>query len=146
VGLSTAQHDVRWNISPLRGVTYFLALLVVSLGALLAWVASGFPLVTRVSVVVFGLAIAAILVLLVRRPLSWLTLASTLCLFLAFVLPGLLIRPTPDTTVCLRLTGPPPCDPPMNSHLGLHVGLTALLFGLSLFLAVTGSTRPSRPR
>jgi hypothetical protein len=129
----------------MRGVTYFLALLVASLGALLAWVASDFPLMTRVAVVVFGLAIAAILVLLVRRPLSWLTMASTLGLFLAFVLPGLLIQSTPDTTVCLRLTGPPPCDPPMNDHLGLRVGLTALLLGLSLFLAVKASTRLPRP-
>jgi hypothetical protein len=144
--VSTARSDLRWSLRTLRVVTYYLALLVLSTGVLLAFVASIYPSITRVAFVAFAVAIAGTLVLLAHQSLGWHAGASALCLSLAFVLPGLLIRSTPDSTSCRSVTGPPPCDPAINSHLGLRVGLMAALLGLALVLAVLGSARSSRAR
>lgn len=124
------------SIQVLRGATYFLALLVVSTGALLAFVAS------VLAFAAFGLVIAAVLVLLVHQPVGRMTVSTAILLALAFIVPATFVHETPDTTGCAGAMNP--CDPAMNSHWGLRLGLAAVLLFAAFVTAAVGSVRSSR--
>jgi hypothetical protein len=126
----------------LRATTYFAALLIVSTAALLAFVASSLPDATRITLAAFGLVIAAVLVLLVHQPIGHMTAASAIFVALAFILPATLVHETSRGGLCGG--GPTPCDPGMNSHMGLRVGLMAALLLASLVSAAVGLFRFSR--
>lgn len=129
------------GITPLRAATYFIALLVLGTGALLVTVASNFPTSARIGLSGVAIAIAGVMVLLVHQPLSRLSISAAILVALSFILPPLLIHSTP--TGCLGHVGPPPCDPGMNSHLGLQVGLMAALAVAALLAAIAGAARSS---
>ena len=128
-------------MTPLRAVAYFLALLVLGTGALLVIVASDFPTAARLGLSGVSIAIAGVIVLLVHQPPGRLSIAAGILVVFSFVLPPLLIHETP--TGCLGHLGPTPCDPGMNVHLGLQVGLMAALAGVALLAAIVGAARSS---
>jgi hypothetical protein len=121
---------------------YFVALLVASTATLLAFVASSLPDVTRITLAAFGVVIAAMLVLLVHQPIGRMSAISAILVALAFILPASLVHETSRGGLCGG--GPTPCDPGMNSHMGLRVGLMAVLLFASLVSAAVGLFRSSR--
>ena len=123
------------SVQILRGATYFLALLVASTAALLASVSSVFILA------VFGLIIAAVLVLLVHQPISRMTATSAVLGALAWILPAMVVQTTYGP--CSEDL-PTPCDPAPNSHPGLRLGLAAVLLFATLIAAAVGAIRSSR--
>jgi hypothetical protein len=123
------------RIQVLRVATYFLALLVASTGTLLAYVSS------VLAYAAFGLVIAAVLVLLVHQPINPLAILSAILLALAFIVPATLGHETYSSALCIRGV---PCDPVPNSHLGLRVGLAAVLFFAALVTAAVGRFRSAR--
>lgn len=125
------------GITPLRATAYFIALLVLGTGALLVIVASDLPAAARIGLSGVSIAIAGVMVLLVHQPLGRLSISAAMLVVFSFILPPLLIHETP--TGCLGHVGPPPCDPGMNLHLGLQVGLMAALAGAALLAAITGA-------
>ena len=131
------------SIQVLRGGTYFVALLVFGLGALLAFVDSTSAASIRIAYVAFGLVIATVLVQLVHQPIGRMAVASVLLLVLAFVAPAVLVRETFDSTGCIQGV---PCDPAPNLHEGLRFGLAAALLVASLVAAAAGQIRSSRSR
>ena len=131
-----------WRIEVLRATTYFAALLVVSSAALLALVASSLPDVTRITLAAFGVTIAAVLVLLVHQPIGHMSVVSTILVALAFILPAILVHETSGGGLCGG--GPTPCDPGMNSHMGLRLGLMAILLFGALIAAGVGAIGSSR--
>jgi hypothetical protein len=134
--VTAQQRASNGSIQVLRGATYFLALLVVSTGALLAFVSS------ILAHAAFGLVIAALLVLLVHQPLGRMTVSTAILLALAFIVPATFVHETPDTTGCAGAINL--CDPAMNSHLGLRLGLAAALLFAAFVTAAVGSVRSSR--
>jgi hypothetical protein len=130
------------RILVLRATTYFAALVVASTAALLAFVASSLPDVTRLTLAAFGLVIAAVLVLLVHQPIGRMSAASAILAASAFILPAALVHETPRQGLCGG--GPTPCDPGINSHMGLRVGLMAALLSTALITAAIGPFRSSR--
>lgn len=135
--MSAEQSASIGRIQVLRGATYFIALLVVSTAALLAHVSS------VLAHAAFGLVIAAVLVMLVHQPIGRMTLSSAILLALAFIVPATFVHETPDTTGCAGAMSP--CDPAMNSHLGLRLGLAAVLLFAAFVTAAVGRLRSSRP-
>jgi hypothetical protein len=131
-----------WRIQVLRATTYLAALLVVSTAALLALVASSLPDVTRITLVAFGVTIAAVLVLLVHQPIGRMSVVSTILAALAFIVPATLVHETSRGGLCGG--GPTPCDPGMNSHMGLRLGLMAILLFAAFITAGVGVIRSSR--
>jgi hypothetical protein len=131
------------SIQVLRGGTYFLALLVVGLGALLAFVDSTSPAVNRIAYIAFGLVIATVLVLLVQQPIGRITVASVLLLVLAYIVPAVFVHETFHSTGCIQGV---PCDPAPNLHEGIRFGLAAALLVASLVGAAAGQIRSSRSR
>jgi hypothetical protein len=129
------------RIQVLRATTYFAALVVASTAALLAFVASSLPDVTRLTLAAFGLVIAAVLVLLVHQPIGRMSAASAILVALAFILPAVLVHETPRGGLCGG--GPTPCDPGIDSHMGLRVGLMAILLLAALVVAAVGLFRSS---
>jgi hypothetical protein len=135
--VSTQQRASNGTIQVLRGATYFVALLFALTGTLLAFVAS-VP-----AYVGFGLLIAAVLILLAHQRLGRMTLLTAILLILSFTVPAIFVHETPDTTGCAQALTP--CDPAMNSHLGLRLGLAAALLFAALVTAGIGLVRSSRP-
>jgi hypothetical protein len=129
-------------MTPVRAAAYFIALLVLGTGALLVTVASNFPTSARIGLSGVAVAVAGVMVLLAHQRVSRLGISAAILAALSFFLPPLLIHSTP--TGCLGHVGPPPCDPGMNSHLGLQVGLMAALAGAALLSAIAGAARSSR--
>lgn len=127
----------------LRATTYFIAFLILSTAALLAFVASSLPDATRIALAAFGLLIAAVLVLLVHQPIGRMTAVSAILLALAFILPATLVHETPRGGLCAGAITP--CDPGMNSHLGLQIGFAAVLLSAALVTAAVGLFRAARP-
>ncbi len=140
--MSLEQSRTSWRIQVLRATTYFGALLVVSTAALLALVASSLPDVTRITLAAFGVTIATVLVLLVHQPIGRMSAVSTILVALAFILPATLIHETSRGGRCGG--GPTPCDPGMNSHMGIRLGLMAILLLAALIAAGVGVIRSSR--
>jgi hypothetical protein len=130
------------EITPLRAVAYFIAVLVLGTGALLVIVASDFPAAARIGLSGVSIAIAGVMVLLVHQPLGQLSISAAILVVFSLIFPPLLIHETP--TGCHGQVGPTPCDPGLNSHLGLQVGLMAALAGAALLAAIAGATRSSR--
>jgi preprotein translocase subunit SecY len=126
----------------LRATTYCLALLVASTAALLAFVASSLPDATRTALAAFGLVIAAVMVLWVHQPISRMSVSSAILLILAFTAPSFLVHETFNTALCRGSTTP--CTPTPNSHLGLSLGLAAVLLSAALITAAVGRFRSSR--
>ena len=120
----------------LRATTYFVALLIASTAALLAYVSSVF------AYAVFGLIIAAVLVLLVHQPVSHMTALSAIWLALAFIVPKVFVHETLNTALCRGSTTP--CTPTPDSHLGLRLGLAGVLLSAALITAAVGRFRSSR--
>jgi hypothetical protein len=129
------------GITPLRAAAYFIALLILGTAALLVTVASNFPTSTRIGLSGIAIAIAWVIVLLVHQLLSRLSISVAILVALSFILPPLLIHSTP--TGCLGHVGRPPCDPGMNSHLGLQVGLMAAFVGAALLASIARAARSS---
>ena len=123
------------TVQILRAATYFVALLVVSTAALLAYVSSVLVYAS------FGMFIAAVLVLLVHQRVSLATVSSMILLVLAYIVPATLVRTTFDSGGC---TPGIPCDPVPNSHPGLRLGLAAVLLFAALITAAVGAIRSSR--
>jgi hypothetical protein len=123
------------RIRALRAATYFVALLVASTAGLLAYVSA----VLMYSV--FGLVIAAVLVLLVDQPISRLTVASMVLVTVAFIAPATFVHITYSSAGCIDGV---PCDPAPNLHEGLHLGLAAVLLFAALITAAVGAIRSSR--
>jgi hypothetical protein len=130
------------RIQVLRAATYFAALLVASTAALLAFVASSLPDVTRITFAAFGLVIASVLVLLAHQPIGRMSAISAIVVTLAFILPATLVHETSGGGLCGG--GPTPCDPGMNSHMGLRLGLMAILLFGALIAAGVGAIGSSR--
>ena len=126
----------------LRATTYFLALLVASTAALLAFVASSLPNATRITLAAFGVAIAAVLVLLVHQPIGRMTAASVILFAMAFIVPKLFVHETWNAALCRGSSTP--CTPTPNSHMGLRLGLAAVLLSAALVTAAVGLIRSSR--
>jgi hypothetical protein len=114
---------------------YFLALLVVSTAALLAYASS------VLAYMAFGLAIAAMLVLLVHQPISLMTVASAVLVTLAFIVPATLVHATYRSSGCIDGV---PCDPAPNLHGELRLGLAGVLLSAALVVAAVGLFRASR--
>jgi hypothetical protein len=133
----TARNDY---LSLLRGVTYFVALLVAGSGVLIAVADTSSPRGTRAVYVCFGLVIAAVLVLLVHQRLGRFTASSFVLLALAFVAPAALVRTTWESTGCVVGV---PCDPAPHSHQGLRLGLAAVILLTALITAAVGLFRSS---
>jgi hypothetical protein len=129
------------GIRVVRAATYFLALLVVSLGALLASVDPYAPSPTRIAFAAFGLVIAAVMVLWVHQPIGRMTVSSAIFLASAFIVPAILVHETFSSADCIRGV---PCDPVPNSHLGLRIGLAAVSLFAALVTAAVGLFRSSR--
>jgi hypothetical protein len=136
--VSSAEAAPIGRIQVLRGATYFLALLIVSLAALLALVDRYHPAPARIAFGAFGLVIAATLVLWVHQPIGTMTVSSAILLGLAFIVPATLVHETFSSAHCVRGV---PCDPVPNGHLGLRVGLAAVLLFMSLVTAAAGAFR-----
>ena len=119
----------------LRATTYFVALLVASTAALLAYVSSVFAYAA------FGLIIAALLVLWVHQPISSMTVLSVVLLPLAFIVPATLVRVTFSSAGCVEGV---PWYPAPNLHGGLRLGLAAVLLSAALVTAAVGLFRSSR--
>lgn len=130
------------RIQILRAGTYFAALLVATIAALLAFVDSYDPAPARIAYGASGLVIAAVMVLWVHQPIGRMSASSAILLILAFVVPATLVRETFSAFHCVRGV---PCDPVPNSHLGLRIGLAAVLLFISLVTAVAGLFRFPRP-
>ena len=90
---------------------------------------------------VFGLVIAAVLILLAHQPLSRITALSAILLILSYIVPAISVRETPDAADCASAIAP--CDPSINSHPGLRLGITAALLVASLVAAAVGLFRES---
>ena len=105
-------------------------------------VASSLPDVTRITFVAFGVTIAAVLVLLVHQPIGRMSVVSTILAALAFIVPATLVHETSRGGLCGG--GPTPCDPGMNSHMGLRLGLMAILLFAAFITAGVGVIRSSR--
>jgi hypothetical protein len=130
------------TLQVLRAGTYFVALLVVSTGALLAFVASILPTPTRITLAAFGLIVAVVLVLLVRQTIGRMTASSAILLALAYIAPKVLVQETFNTALCRGSMSP--CHPTPNSHPGLRLGLAAVLLFAALVTAAVGAFRSSR--
>ncbi len=135
-GVSTQQAASIGGIQVLRATTHFVALLIASTGALLAYVAS------VLAYGAFGVVIAAVLVLLVHQPIRAMTVESVIFLALAFIAPSAFVHVTYNTAACRGSTTP--CDPAPNNRLGLLLVLTAILLGAALVTAAVGCVRSSR--
>jgi hypothetical protein len=122
-------------VQVLRGATYFLALVVASTAALLAYVSSVFILA------VFGVIIAVVLVLLVHQPIGLMTASSVILVALAFIVPATVVRTTYGP--CSGNL-PTPCDPAPNSHTELRLGIAAVLLFATLIAAAVGAISASR--
>jgi len=125
----------------LRGVTYFVALLVAGSGVLIAVADASSPRGSRALYVCFGLVIAAVIVLSVHQPPSRFTVFSFVLLALVFVAPATLVRTTWESTGCVMGV---PCDPAPDFHAGLRLGIAAVLLVASLVSAVAGVLRSPR--
>lgn len=125
----------------LRATTYFLALLVASTAALLAFVASSLPDATRIALAAIGVVIAAVLVLLVHQPIGRMTAASVILFAMTFVVPKIFVHETFSSAHCVRGV---PCDPVPSSHPGLRLALAGVLLFISLMTAAVGLIRSSR--
>jgi hypothetical protein len=134
----TARSDY---LSLLRGVTYFVALLVAGSGVLIAVADTSSPRGTRALYVCFGLVIATVLVLLVHQQPSRFTVFSFVFLTLVFVAPATLVRTTWESTGCVMGV---PCDPAPHFHVGLRPGIATVLLLASLLSAVAGVLRSPR--
>jgi uncharacterized membrane protein len=126
----------------LRATTHFVALLIVSTAALLALVASSLPDATRIALAAFGVAIAAMLLLLVHQSIGRMTGASVILFAMAFVVPKFFVHETLYTALCRGSSTP--CTPMPNSHPGLRLGLAAVLLSAALVTAAMGRFRSSR--
>jgi hypothetical protein len=133
--VSTQQASSIGALQVLRATTYFVALLVASTAALLAYVSSVFAYAA------FGLIIAVLLVLLVHQPISSTTVSSVVLLALAFIVPATLVHVTFSSAGCVEGV---PCDPVPNLHGGLRLGLAAVLLSAALATAAVGLFRSSR--
>ena len=134
--MSPEQSATIGRIQVLRGATYFIAILVASTGALLAYVAS------VLAYAAFGVVIAAVLVLLVHQPIRHMTVASVIFVALAFIAPSAFVHQTFNTAGCRGAVTP--CTPTPNSHLGLKMGLASSLLAAALVTAAVGWVRSSR--
>ena len=126
----------------LRATTYFAALLLVSTAGLLAFVDSYDPAPARIAFAALGLVIAAVMVLWVQQPIGRMTVSSAILVLLAFTAPSILVHETFNTALCRGSTTP--CTPTPNSHLGLRLGLAAILLFAALTTAAVGRFRASR--
>ena len=133
----TARSDY---LSLLRGVTYFVALLVAGSGVLIAVADTSSPRGTRALYVCFGFVISTVLVLLVHQRPSRFTVFSFVFLTLVFVAPATLVRTTWESTGCVMGV---PCDPAPHSHEGLRIGLAAVTLSAALTTAAVGLFRSS---
>jgi hypothetical protein len=141
--VSREQSATTGRMQVLRATTYFVGLLVASTATLLAFADSSLPDVTRITLAaVVGLVIVAVLMLLVHQPIGRMSAVSAILVALAFILPATLVHETSKGGLCGG--GPTPCDPGMNSHVGLRVGLMAVLLFASLVSAAVGLFRSSR--
>jgi hypothetical protein len=130
------------RIQVLRATTYFVALLVVSTAALLAFVDSLSPTVTRIAYTAFGVVIAAVLVLLVHQPIGRMSVFSAILLALAFIIPETFVHETFNSAQCIGSTTP--CDLAPINHPGLRLAIAAVLLFASLVSAAVGLFRSSR--
>lgn len=126
----------------LRATTYFVALLVASTAGLLAFVDSYESAAARIAFAALGLVIAAVMVLWVHQPIGRMSVSSAILLILAFIAPTTLVHETFNTALCRGSTTP--CTPTPNSHLGLRLGLAAVLLSAALVTAAVGLFRSSR--
>jgi hypothetical protein len=133
--VSTQQAASIGAIQVLRATTYFVALLIASTAALLAYVSSVFAYAA------FGLIIAAVLVLLVHQPIGLMTVTSVILVALAFIVPATSVHTTFSSSGCVDGV---PCDPAPNLHEALRLGLAAILFSAALVTAAGGLFRSFR--
>jgi hypothetical protein len=134
--VSAEQRARSESIRVLRGTTYFIALLIFSSGALLAYVSS------VLAYAAFGLIIGAVLVLLVYLPIGRMSVSSATLVALAFIVPETFVHQTFTTARCVQGV---PCDAVPNSHPGLRLGLAAAVLVAALVTAAVGVFRSSRP-
>ena len=112
---------------------YLASFLIISTAALLSYVSSVLVYAA------FGLVIAAVLIILTHQPLGRIAALTAILLILSFVIPAISVHETPNTADCAGASTP--CDPSMNSHPGLRLGLAAALLIAALITASVGLFR-----